>query len=104
MATSVKQENRWRKLLHDRANESASRNIQAEAASMKRSPRLAPVGPAPDPSRRQVRAWMCANADSYETATQLAEGANAALNLPQHWLDDGEHWVWDEAAKRAGRG
>lgn len=98
MATSVKQENRWRKLLHGRASEAEARNIQAEAATMQRKPRLAPVAPAPEPSRKQVRSWMRENADEYETATELAEGANAALRLPQNYLDDSEHWVWDEAA------
>lgn len=102
MATTVKQENRWRKLLYLRANEATSRQISAEAAALERGPRRASVGPAPDTPRRQVRSWMRTNADNYETATQLAEGANAALNLPQHWLDDCEHWVWDEAAKAKG--
>lgn len=105
MATSVKKENRWRKLLHEQASEAEARRIQAEAIAMRRGPRLTPVGPAPDATRRQVRSWMRANADEYETATEIAEGANAALRLPQHWLDDSEHWVWEEAmAAEIGKG
>lgn len=97
MATTVKQENRWRKLVFGLANERARRQLSAEAAAIPRKQRPAVVMPDPNPSRRQVRSWMRANAADYDTATELAEGANAALNLPQSWLDDSEHWVWEEA-------
>ena len=33
----------------------------------------------------------------YENATVLAEAANVVFNMPQSWLDDPDHWVWDEA-------
>ena len=38
------------------------------------------------------------NAEQYETATELAEAANAVFRLPDGGgLDDETHWVWDEA-------
>lgn len=52
------------------------------------------------PSKAAVRRWMRLNAYDYETATELAEGCNAALDLPQEWLDDPEHWVWEIAAQQ----
>jgi len=39
------------------------------------------------------------NAEHYETATELAEAANAVFRLPDGGLDDETHWVWDEAAE-----
>lgn len=50
-------------------------------------------------SRASVRAWMRAAADDYDTATELAEGANAALELPAGAMDDESHWIWEEAIK-----
>lgn len=38
-------------------------------------------------------------AEHYETATELAEAANAVFRLPDGGLDDESHWVWDEAAE-----
>lgn len=49
--------------------------------------------------RRDVRAWMRRNADQYETATHLAEGANVIFRFPDDCLDDENHWVWDEAVE-----
>lgn len=37
------------------------------------------------------------NADGFGSATQLAEAANAALELPPGAMDDETHWVWEEA-------
>lgn len=48
-------------------------------------------------SRVQVRSWMRRHADAYENATELAEAANAALDLPRGAMDDETHWVWEEA-------
>lgn len=42
---------------------------------------------------------MLRNAQDYESATAIAEGANAALDLPNGAMDDPEHWVWDEAVR-----
>ena len=41
--------------------------------------------------------WMRNNADGFGSATQLAEAANAALELPPGAMDDETHWVWEEA-------
>ena len=41
--------------------------------------------------------WMRRNAQEFETATELAEAANAALRLPPDAMDDECHWVWEEA-------
>lgn len=49
-------------------------------------------------TRGQVRQWMALNADHYESATQLAEGANCVFDLPQGAMDDESHWIWEEAA------
>ncbi len=54
-------------------------------------------------ARRKVRAWMRLHAAEYETATSLAEGANAALSLPHGALDDECHWIWDEAVSAINR-
>jgi hypothetical protein len=67
---------------------------------MERRPRQAAIKPISDGARRRdVRAWMRHNAKHYETATQLAEAANAVFRLPGDGLDDETHWVWDEAAE-----
>ena len=42
---------------------------------------------------------MRAAAEDYDTATALAEGANAALELPAGAMDDDSHWIWEEAIK-----
>lgn len=40
---------------------------------------------------------MRRNAHDFECATSLAEAANIALDLPPDAMDDGVHWVWEEA-------
>ncbi len=55
--------------------------------------------PPPSARRRDVRRWMQHNADDYESATELAEAANAVFRLPDGGLDNETHWVWDEAAE-----
>lgn len=66
---------------------------------LKQNPRApVPTRQHRNPSKAAVRRWMRLHAEEYETATALAEGCNAALNLPQEWLDDSEHWVWDVSA------
>ena len=55
-----------------------------------------PLKPAAE--KRSVIRWMRLHATEYDVATQLVEGANAALDLPKEWLDDDAHWIWDEAA------
>lgn len=72
---------------------------QIEAAHMPRGPRLPVVPPPPAARRRDVRRWMQHNAADYNTATELAEAANAIFRLPDGGLDSETHWVWDEAAE-----
>ena len=50
-------------------------------------------------SRSAVRAWMKLNVGLSRTTTELAEQAVDFLDLPQEWLDDETHWIWDEAAE-----
>ena len=38
---------------------------------------------------------MCV--EHYSGPTQLAEGAVSDLGLPQGWLDDDGHWLWEIA-------
>ena len=47
----------------------------------------------------QVRKWMRDNASEYETATELVEGAVATFDLPEFWIDDPDHEVWEIALK-----
>lgn len=69
---------------------------------MSEKPIHAPI-PTPPllPNKTEVRRWMRLHASEYENATALAEGCNSALNLPQLWLDDPNHWVWDLAVEEA---
>ena len=94
---SVKQENRYRKWVIETGRAVTDRQREIEAATMERKPRRAAIPPQPNASRRQVRSWMRRNADGFDTATQLAEAANAALDLPPGAMDDETHWVWEEA-------
>lgn len=94
---SVKQENRYRKLVISHGRTATDRQREVEAAFMERGTRKPAIPPPPSARRRDVRAWMRHNAEHYETATELAEAANAALRLPPEAMDDGGHWVWEEA-------
>lgn len=94
---SVKQENRYRKWVIETGRAATDRQREIEAATMERKPRHAAIPPKPNASRRQVRSWMRRNADGFDTATQLAEAANAALDLPPDAMDCDTHWVWEEA-------
>ena len=98
---SVKQENRWRKHLHDEALDAERRRHAALCIGVNRPPRapLEKVRSATTASRAKVRAWMRAAAEDYDTATALTEGANAALELPAGAMDDESHWIWEEAIK-----
>ena len=98
---SVKQENRWKRKLYTEGNERSARLQEREVLRRVYTPRAPAVPPTPNPSRQAVRRWMRLNASDYETATNLAEAANAALDLPADWLNDSNHWVWDEALRVA---
>lgn len=94
---SVKQENRYLRLVIEQGRVATDRQREAEAMHMRRGPRPVAVKPAPSATRRDVRSWMRRNAEGFDSATELAEAANAALDLPEGAMDDGTHWVWDEA-------
>jgi len=94
---TVAQENRWKRKCIADFNAVNDRQIEAEAFSRPKFTRLPVAPPSANPTRREVRNWMRLNWSDYETATALAEGVNVALNLPKEWLDDPDHWVWDEA-------
>lgn len=98
MATSARKENRWKRNMQAANDAESDRGRMVEAACMARGPRPALASPPPTHTRRQVRSWMRRNADDgFETATELAEAANAALRLPPEAMDDEGHWVWEEA-------
>ena len=99
---TVKQENRYRKLVISHGRVATDRQREIEAATMERGPRKPAIHPPPSARRRDVRAWMRRNAEHYETATELAEAANTVFLLPDGGLDDATHWVWDEAAEAIG--
>ena len=94
---SVKQEHRYQKLVITQGRVATDRQRLAEAMFMERGPRPALVQPPPNASRRQTRSWMRRNAEGFESATELAEAANAALDLPPGAMDDEGNWVWEEA-------
>ena len=94
---SVQQEHRYQKLVISQGLVDPDRRLLAEAMFMERGPRHVLTPPKPSASRRQVRIWMRRNAECFESATTLAEAANAALDLPAGAMDDDGHWVWEEA-------
>lgn len=49
------------------------------------------------PTKTRIEVWMDGNACGYLCATHLAEAAIDVLGLPQAWLDDETHWIWDSA-------
>lgn len=99
---SVKQENRYKKLVIEHGRSETDRQRELEAAFMPRGPRKPSVPPPPAARRRDVRAWMRQNAGDYETATHLAEAANTVFRIPGDGLDEETHWIWDEALEAMG--
>ena len=94
---SVRQENRYRKLVISQGREATDRQREIEAAFMVRTPRKPIIPPTPGVRRRDVRAWMHNNAEHYETATEIVEAANIIFCLPEGCLNNETHWIWDEA-------
>lgn len=94
---SAKQEHRYKNLVIAQGHVPTDRQRLAEAMFMERGPRPALVPPPPNASRWQVRSWMRRNAEGFESATALAEAANATFDLPLGAMDDEGHWVWEEA-------
>ena len=99
---SVRQENRWKKHLHEKASEIERKQHDALT--------LVTIRPAREPlashksttaTKAQVLAWMrrAIEDDGYDDCTSLAESANAALELPPGAMDDPDHWVWEEAVR-----
>lgn len=96
---SAASEKRWKRKLIAENNEIGALRTQREAMTLVRGERRAPPPTEPGPSRGRVRRWMRLHAGEHDTATGLAEAANAALDLPQAWLDSESHWIWDEALR-----
>lgn len=96
---AVAQENRIRKRMIEDGQRRCDVMREIEAAHMIRAPRKPSVPPPAAARRRDVRRWMQHNAADYNTATELAEAANAIFRLPDGGLDSETHWVWDEAAE-----
>jgi len=95
---SVKQENRYRRSVIESGRLREDRIREMEALHWPRGKRPARRDvEVQTASRLEVRRWMRAVAEDYDTATELAEAAGAAFRLPGRGLDDETHWVWDEA-------
>lgn len=98
MSSTARSEARWKRRCTEQAQARNDRERQREVLRAWRAAR-APTPPVSGPpSRRAVRAWM-RRADCDEGATVLAQTAACALGLPEHWLDDETHWIWDEALR-----
>lgn len=97
--TTVKQENRYAAMVKSQADAVCDERRIMETLASQRTPR-APTqrNQSTTATRKQVRSWMRINAEHYEyCSTHLAEAANVALDLPAGAMDDGDHWIWDEA-------
>jgi len=92
-------EARWKQRGERENNERHALRGMIEGASLPRGPRGTVQPPLTNHRRSYVRLWLRVNAAEYESATELAEAANAALRLPDDCLDDHTHWIWDEAAE-----
>lgn len=97
----VKHENRVKQMYQRAARAKIDRAIELEALRRGPSDRrtATQVKASLPPSKAKVRRWMRLHADEYESATALVEGCNGALDLPQIWLDDPGHWIWDLAVE-----
>ena len=97
--TTVKQENRYAAMVKRQADAVCDERSIMETLASPRTPR-APTqrNHSTTATRKQVRSWMRRNAEHYEyCSTHLAEAANVAFDLPAGAMDDGDHWIWDEA-------
>lgn len=95
---SAAMESRWKRRTMAENNEINARKREHEALRLVRGPRTAhAISASKIPTRLDVRRWMRTNASEYETATELAEAASVELCLPQDWIEEESHWVWDEA-------
>ena len=95
----AKKEIRDRKRVIEEGRRITDIQRQIEALHLVRNPRPEPVRPLQSARRRDVRRWMRANYSDYETATQLAEAANAVHRIDDDPLSEETHWIWDEAVE-----
>ena len=97
----VAHENRYKQRVWSANDESGDRKAQRDILKIVREPRKLVHSPEPLPTKQQVKKWMIQNADEYETATGLAEAANIEFDMPESWLDDELHWIWELADRYA---
>jgi len=95
---SARSEARWKRKGQQENNQLNALHGMLEALRAPRRACQSPLSTPANASRTTVRRWMRANVQDYDSATQLAEAANAIFALPGQGLDDETHWVWDEAA------
>lgn len=96
--TTVKQENRYAAMVKFQADAVCDERRIMETLASPRTPRApTQINQSPTATRKQVRSWMRRNAERYDCLTHLAEAANVALELPAGAMDDGDHWIWEEA-------
>ena len=94
---SVQSEQRWKRRGQRENNEQAALAGMIAGLGLPRSPRVAAATTTRNHTRAYVRQWMVANIHEVDNYTLLAEAAADKLDLPQEWLDDETHWIWDEA-------
>jgi len=95
---SARSENRYKQNSLATARERNQRESEIDSLSLQRRGKLgySPTKSA-SVSKQSVRIWMQANANDYETATQLAEAAVANFEFAGDPLGDETHWIWDLA-------
>lgn len=94
----VAAEQRWIRRCIEQNQKATDDARLRERLRMPKHPRKPVPNPQALPTRREVKAWMLRNADDCdEGCTRLVEAAAAGLDLPEQWLDDETHWLWDVA-------
>ena len=96
---SVQSEQRWKRRGQRENNEQAALAGMIAGLGLPRSPRVAAATTTRNHTRAYVRQWMAANIHEVDNYTFLAEAAADKLDLPQEWLDDETHWIWEEALR-----
>ena len=94
---SARSEARWKTKGQSENNQRYALMGMMEGLVLTRKTRDIIVPPLRNHSKAYVRQWMVVNADDYDNGTQIAEAANIALNLPDAWMDDETHWIWEMA-------
>jgi hypothetical protein len=89
-------EGRVSRMIRRQADAAAEAAVVRDTLRLPRSPRKAVKTPScAGPSRAAVRRMMRAMAAECETATHLVE--SCASDVPEAWLDDETHWIWEMA-------